>query len=248
MQTIDIRTTQNVTIQYELASLRERIFAFVIDLLIITALYLVVLFVIFTLFGFEVLEAPFIGGLIFGLLPIGGLMSYHLISEMLAQGQSWGKKIMGLRVVRLDGREPTASDYLLRAVFQLVDTLFSGGVVAAILISSTTRRQRLGDMTANTSVIRLRNALSFRLEDILRINSLADYQPQYPGVRQLSEQDMLVIKNAINRYRKYPNEAHQTALEELCTRLQELLQLADLPNDRVEFLKTLLRDYIVLTR
>jgi len=246
--TIDIRTTQNVTIEYELATLRERILAFLIDLFLIGTMYFLLLVLALSTIGDEGEESGLLFYFIVGLLPLALFMLYHLLSEVLANGQSWGKKSMGIRVVRLDGREPGLSDYLLRAVFHIVDTLTSAGILAAILISTSGKNQRLGDMTANTTVIRMRHKQRFKLEDILRINTLDDYRPQYPGVRQLSEQDMLLVKNALSRYQSYRNRAHHEVIDELVDRLQDLLGIEETPRDKVAFLKTLIRDYIVLTR
>jgi len=175
-------------------------------------------------------------------------MAYQLVSEVAADGQSWGKKAMGIKVVRLDGEEPSLVDYLLRAVFLIIDFLLSLGIIAALLISSTVNSQRLGDMTANTTVIRVKFNFRFRLEDILKINSLDDYEPIYPEVRQLSEQDMLLIKTVISRYQKHRNPAHKEVISDLSKHLSGILQITDVPRNKIEFLKTLIRDYIVLTR
>ncbi|NET36890.1 MAG: RDD family protein, partial [Cyanothece sp. SIO1E1] len=187
-------------------------------------------------------------GVVYALLPICMFMIYQLLSEVLADGRSWGKKIMSLKVVRLDGEEPGLSDYLLRAVFHLVDTLMSVGILGALLISSTRQRQRLGDMTANTTVIRTKHQVQFALEDILRINTLSNYEPQFPEVRQFNEQDMLLIKGVIARCSKYQNAAHQKALNELVQTVCGKLEVTEVPKDKIKFLKTLIRDYIVLTR
>src|SRR5690606_13798469 len=114
---------------------------------------------------------------------IGIFVIYQLFSEILADGQSWGKKAMGIKVVRIDGKEPGLSDYFLRAIFHITDTFASLGILAALMISSSEKKQRLGDMTANTAVIRVRFNLRFRLEDILKINTLENYEPTYPEVR-----------------------------------------------------------------
>jgi uncharacterized RDD family membrane protein YckC len=248
METIDIRTTQNVTIEYELASLRERIIAFFIDGVIFGICYLVVFFSLLTTLQRAIFESGMLFYVVNVLLPVGGLMFYHLFSEILANGQSWGKKSMGIRVVRLDGQEPGLSDYLLRSIFLVVDALASLGVLGALLISSSPKNQRLGDMTANTTVIRMKHKLHFELEDILKIHSLADYQLKYPEVRKLSEKDMLLIKNTISRYSAYPNKAHKKVVNELVKRLTSILEIDEQPRNQIEFLKTLIRDYIVLTR
>jgi uncharacterized RDD family membrane protein YckC len=247
MQTIEIRTAQNVVIEYELASLRERLLAFLIDLIIIGAILLMLQIILFSPLNryagyYEFLEV------IMGFAYLGSFFLYHFLSEMLADGQSWGKKSMGIKVVRIDGQEPGLSDYMLRAAFHLVDTLSTLGILGILLILSSGKNQRLGDMTANTTVIRLRHNLRFRLEDILNIHTREDYEPQYPEVRQLSEQDMLLIKSTISRYRAYRNEAHREAVQRLAAHLVELLDLPEEPTNKIEFLNTLLRDYIVITR
>lgn len=248
MQTIDIRTTQNVTIEYELATLRERMLAFFIDFLIVIAMYFALIFILLGAFGSALLNAGMLTYVLYGLLPIVGFMAYQFLSEALANGQSWGKRAMGIKVVRVDGQEPGLSDYFLRAVFLLVECILSMGVLAALLISSSPKNQRLGDMTANTAVIRTRSNSRFQLQDILKISSIETYLPQYPEVRRLSEQDMLLLKHLISRQRQYNNPAHQKAVQEAAERLGAVLELREVPRNKMEFLKTLIRDYIVLTR
>jgi uncharacterized RDD family membrane protein YckC len=215
MQTIEIRTTQNVTIEYELASLRERFFAIFIDSLIVGSFYFILLMILSNTIGSALFEYP----ALVSLTLIGMFIFYQLFSEILADGQSWGKKAMGIKVVRLDGKEPGLSDYLLRAVFHMVDSVVSLGIMAALMISSSNKNQRLGDMTANTTVIRIKFNLRFQLEDILKINTLEDYEPTYQEVRRLNEKDMLLIKTIISRYRKYRNNAHQEVIDELVENL-----------------------------
>ncbi len=104
-------------------------------------------------------------------------------------------------------------------------------------------------MAANTTVIKLfRSRYQFRLEDILSISSLQNYTPVFPQVRNLTERDMLFIKTVLTRQINYPNPAHITVVEDLITHLMAVLDIQQRPANRLEFLKTLLRDYIVLTR
>jgi len=248
MQTIDITTTQNVTIEYELATLRDRFFAFFIDVMIIGTAYFILFLTIISIWPDLFTGSSHLQTFFTQFFPIGCFVFYQLFSEILGNGQSWGKKMMGLKVVRLDGKEPGLSDYLLRAIFHIVDSLFTFGVLGALLISSSTKSQRLGDMTANTTVIRIKFNLRFQLEDILKINSLDDYEPTYPEVRSLSEKDMLLIKKTIARYQQYRNGAHERVVNDLVTKLMGLLDIVEKPKNKIEFLKTLIRDYIVLTR
>lgn len=248
-KTIEIQTTQNVTIEYELGSIRERIFAFLMDMLLVLVgcFVLLIIFSIFMASG--IFSGPFWGVVMivtFFLL----FFFYNILFELFNYGQTPGKRAMNIRVVRLDGKDPEWSDLVLRALLQMIDSLLSLGVMGVLLIKTTEASQRLGDMAANTTLIRVVNSGSvFALRDILNIASLENYTPVYPQVRQLSEKDMIFIKNVILRCQKYPNQAHLNAMENLTMHLMNVLNINRISQiDQMEFLRTLLRDYIVLTR
>ena len=252
MKTIDITTTQKVTIEYELAGLRDRFLASIIDLMLIGAVGTVFVLILAAAFRDDFFlddsstgQATF---LLQGLVPLFIFLTYHFLSELLMDGQSLGKKAVGIKVIKLNGKEATASDYMLRTLFHFIDSLFSLYILGALLVVSTDKNQRLGDFAANTAVIKVKFNLRFRLEDIMKINSLADYEPAYPDVRQFSEQDMLLIKSVVARQRLYNNPAHKDAVNTLVRDLMLKLDVVDPPKDKIHFLKTLIRDYIVLTR
>jgi len=245
LKTIEIRTTQNVTIEYELAGLRERALAWMLDTSIIVFGYYLLVILILSLFG----DIGNWWGVFLGILSFLLYFLYHIFFEILRRGQSPGKMALGIKVVRLDGKDPEWSDVTLRALLQLVDSIFCLGLVGGLLIKTSAKAQRLGDMAANTTLIKLQSSgQTFRLADILSISSLQNYQPVYPQVRNLSERDMIFVKNALTRLNTYPNPAHEDLVEDLVTKLMPLLQVQQRPLNRIEFLKTLLKDYIVMTR
>jgi uncharacterized RDD family membrane protein YckC len=245
MPNIDIRTTQNVTIEYELASLRDRFFAFLLDFFIYSVAMMVCWQVVILLVGDAITEW---GGAVISMSYMVGLLVYHLASDMVGNGQSLGKRALGIRVLRLDGLEPGMGEYLLRSILLLLDFTFTAGALGGILIGSTYKHQRLGDLAANTTVVRNTGQLAFRLNDILKINTLENYEPQYPAVRQMTEADMLLIKNLLGRYQQLQNDAHATAIKEAAVNICQQLNIQSPKGNHVEFLKTLIRDYIVLTR
>jgi len=244
-KSIEIRTTQNVTIEYELAGLRERAMAWLIDSAIVVFGYYLLFLLVILLFGW-------VGNwwsVFLGMLLFFAYFMYHILFEILKRGQSPGKIGLGIKVVRLDGKDPEWSDVTLRALLQLVDSIFCLGIVGGLLVQTTAKAQRLGDMAANTTVIKLNSSnYAFRLSDILSISSLQNYEPVYPLARNLSERDMIFVKTALTRLGTYPNQAHEAIVEDLVTRIMPLIGLTQRPLNRVEFLKTLLKDYIVLTR
>jgi uncharacterized RDD family membrane protein YckC len=243
--TIEIRTTQNVTIEYELAGLRERAVAWVLDSAIVgSGYYLFLLLIMMLNPGMNNAWGVFIAVLFFL-----AYFLYHILFEIMRRGQSPGKMAMNIKVVRLDGKDPEWSDVTLRALLQLVDSIFCLGLVGGLLIKTTAKAQRLGDMAANTTLIKLQSSsLAFRLNDILNISSLQNYTPVYPQVRNLSERDMIFVKSVLTRLNTYPNQAHEEMVEDLVTKLMPILGVEHRPFNRIDFLKTLLKDYIVLTR
>jgi uncharacterized RDD family membrane protein YckC len=244
LRSIEINTAQNVTIEYELAPLSIRLVAFLLDLAVIGGGLLIFYFLGLLICGNT--KDVFTWYLYLVLLPI--FLFYSLASEIFLNGQSVGKLALGIRTVKLTGQQAVMSDYIMRWIFRLVDIYMCFGSLAAILISSTDKNQRIGDIVANTVVIRLRATRVLRLKDLLSIHSIDNYQPRYPEVRILSEEDMLLVKTVLERNRKYANQAHQDAQDELVKKLMGLLHINKLEQERSEFLRTLLNDYIVLTR
>ncbi len=245
-QSIEITTTQNVTIEYELASMRERGLAWVIDFVVVIFAYILLLQLARLIFG-----GLWDSGWSMFWMAMAFLMYflYNIFLEILNSGQTLGKMALNTRVVRLDGKDPEWMDVVLRSILQLVDSLFCFGIVGILLIKTTPKFQRLGDMAANTTVIKLQQGgWRFSLEDILNISTLQNYQVTFPQVRNLSEQDMIFVKNVLARHQRYTNQAHEAVVEDLVTHLMPLLNIYKRPNNRLEFLKTLLKDYIVLTR
>lgn len=241
MRSITLRTTQNVSIEYELAGSMSRIFAFVLDILAVGGSYMLMLAIL----------APDLPGMVLSVyLPLSLFLIYYFLTELLSGGQTMGKRVQGIKVVRADGREMTPGDFLLRTIFLLPDAWFSLGIPAILLINTSARAQRLGDMVAHTVVIRSRGGSAFGLQDILSIQTREDYEPQFPSVQRLPESDLLLIKDTLLRHQRYANDGHRQALDRLAERCRELLDLREeaTGTDNETFLQTLLRDYIVLTR
>lgn len=247
MQTIFIKTSQNVSIEYELATLWERLLALLLDMVIVYVGSLILISLLRAAFYSDV-DSSIMMGIFYGLLPLVLFLIYQFAMEAFADGQTLGKRALKIKALRLNMDGSGLSDYMLRSIFYLIDLIFSGGILAALLISTTPKRQRLGDLTANTTVVKLQPSYTLKLKDILKISTLDDYEPIYPEVRNLGEKDMLLIKSTIVRYSKHKNPAHRKAVNSLTLHLQEKLGIPEVPRDRIGFLKTLIKDYIVLTR
>jgi uncharacterized RDD family membrane protein YckC len=242
MRTIEIRTTQNATISYELAGLSLRVFAFFLDALILGTVASILYVISMSLPGVYT-------GQLMRFIVISPLVAFYtLVSEIVFDGQTIGKKALKIRVVKLNGKRIQPFDFVLRWAFRMVDVWMSLGALTAILISSTDNGQRLGGVVSNTTVIRLMPEMRVSLEDLLKINRLGDYEPTYLGIKNFKEQDMLLIKHTLDRFKKFNNDAHREAVQDMVNIVAQRLDLETIPEDGVAFLKATVKDYIVLTR
>jgi uncharacterized RDD family membrane protein YckC len=246
MKNITIHTAQNVPIEYELASSQNRIFAALLDVIAFFFCYLV-LFLVIASMGASALTDRFGAVFFMQYFPMFLFLCYLAAFDVLLGG-SLGKRALKIRVIRLDGKELSLGDHAIRAAFYLIDCFLTLGFMAIVLVMSTEKGQRLGDMAANTTVIKLRPTNTFSLTDILSISSLDSYQPVYTQVVNLKEEDMLLVKTILNRARTYQNTAHQTAVSDCAAHLQTILGIDDFNGNDFTFLNTILKDYIVLTR
>jgi len=214
--------------------------SYIADLLVMG---LAILLLIFALSPANPSEDTFI---FFVVAPI--FFFYTLLMEVLNDGRSLGKMMVGLRVVRIDGRPVTAYDYLMRWIFRWLDIYMTSGCMAVLMIAGSPRGQRIGDLLADTTVIQTRQS-RVSLKRIMKLAELGGYQPRYPNVVQLSEQQMMLVKQVLVRQSKIPGAGHMQALAETASRLRNMLSVEkkQSASDR-QFLETLIKDYIALTR
>lgn len=243
MKNIEIITAQNVVLQYELAGLKERALAFLLDFIIL----------VFSLFVLGVVGTAIVAGNETGVVIVGIFVSiififYSLAMEMLNDGRSIGKMILRIQVIKVAGGQATFSDYAARWVFRMVDIWFSFGAIASILVMSSAKGQRIGDVVANTAVVKVQPQMDLNLQDILTLHRQNANPPQYMSARKLQEEDALLIKATLDRYRKFRNDAHEEAVHLLAERVRRILEIENQQYDEVRFLQTVLQDYVVLTR
>ena len=144
MKYIDISTAHNISIRFELANTLMRVLAWLIDAFII-GIYITIVSAI-----------AFSNKYLFYFLILIAVGFYHLAFEILNNGQSPGKQILKIKVVTLHGRAAKSQDYFLRWIFRMLEITGTAGIMAIMYISSTEKNQRIGDMLAQTTVIKLR--------------------------------------------------------------------------------------------
>jgi hypothetical protein len=151
-------------------------------------------------------------------------------------------------VVKLTGSDLKSSDFLLRWMFRWIDIWLSLGSLAALKVSSSPKGQRIGDVLADTTVIRQQHDFKVVLNDLLAIRSKDNHEVKFPAAVNFKEEEMLLVKQVLDRYRKFDNEAHKKILVSTAKKVSQRLNLDVFPGAADEFLKAVLVDYITLTR
>jgi len=171
-----------------------------------------------------------------------------LAFEVWNNGQSLGKMALRIQVIKTAGGRATFSDYSARWIFRMIDIYFSLGGIACILVASSSKAQRIGDIVANTAVVKLIPKMDLTLKDILNLHAQDSYKPTYPEAKKLIEDDVLLVKSTLDRYRRFRNEAHEDAIELMAKKIKEVLEVESVHPNSEQFLQTILKDYVVLTR
>jgi len=172
--------------------------------------------------------------------------------EMFVNGQTIAKKNIGLKVIRVDGTEPSAMDYVVRSVFSPLDNILSLGFLSAVFVKITKNNQRIGDIVAGTTVVKIKPKNNFKLNNLLSIGEkYNDYEITYPEVRRFSEEQMIAIKNVLDRVTNNQNEANVKLLFKTIRQVEKTITpIRELKGQkmRIEFLRNVLNDYVISTR
>jgi len=159
-------TPEGIRLDVVLAGLGSRFIAYLFDVCVQTAALIAFLIVLHSFEG----SNPDTTSV---LIAVGSAVAflfldfivYFVIFEMLFNGRSPGKRLAGLRVVRVSGQPVGFVASALRNLLRLVDFLPVLNLLGSVLILATTKNQRLGDLAAGTIVIRERVAAEQTLTD-----------------------------------------------------------------------------------
>ncbi|TAE33523.1 MAG: RDD family protein [Cytophagales bacterium] len=227
---VQIRTSQNVLLEYEPASLGDRLVATLLDYLIF--------------FGWLILAGYVanaggraLGNYFWFFFVIAPFLLYDLLCEWLLNGQSLGKLAMSIRVVKFDGSRPGLGDYLIRWLFRLIDTRILNGVVAMVAVAANEQGQRLGDIAAGTTVVKVKAPIT--LDDVLHRMLPDDHVVQFPDVIALSDRDMNIVRDTLRT-------RHPLLLVRATERVKSVTGISS-PMPADVFLQTVVADHQFMT-
>ena len=254
MGIIHINTAFNIDLEFEIAPFHKRLLAYIIDFCLMILYLISMKFLLYGGFGISIRDNMGLDILVISL----PMLLYSLVAEVTMNGQTLGKKILSIRVISLDGREPTIGQYILRWItkffewpflfgyvmfhseaiyaYIFITAFFGIGVVIAIVV--TKKSQRLGDLAAGTVVVETESDMSVKDTVFVNINQ-PDYQVMFPQVMRLSDNDINTIKAVCNQMQQYRNSDMGYRVEQ---KIRQVLQIeSDLKT--LPFLQKLLEDY-----
>lgn len=217
-ETLIIETPERVPLHFALASIGNRFLAVAIDHFI---QYLAIVLISLAVLSFAGLTSNLFDGEFLQEMPkwtiailiivvFALFAGYFVFFEWLWNGQTPGKRLMKLRVIREDGRPITLWEALARNLLRIFDAvpgfvlpIYSIGLITIFMNS---RDQRIGDMFAGTVVVRERTdeaptfaeTFSNRISDLAfhRVQKRTDFKA---NLAALTESEIEVVESFLRR-------------------------------------------------
>ena len=230
MAQTSIITGQNVKIQQTAATLLQRVVAWVIDYIVLyfVSLFFVAIISVFALGGSE--NAMYVCLVIYILT----IVMYPFWMELFNNGQSLGKMAMKIRVVCLDGTRPSISALFIRWITLLFDSVLG---LAFIIFSKNS--QRIGDLAAGTTVVKITKAIQPATFNALYFMS-RNFKPTFPEASKLTMHQVGIIEKVLDL--EFGEERHRY-IDQLTDKITEMLGIKPKDNNYEKFLVTLYNDF-----
>jgi uncharacterized RDD family membrane protein YckC len=224
---IDVRTPESIALTYELAGLGSRFLAVTIDMIL--QIVLLLLLIGGLTMAASRIPAPAKHAVASSAEKIGEALGiailaavvfliffgYFILFEALWNGQTPGKKALGIRVVR-DGGYPldfTAS--LVRNLIRVGELAIGSYALSAVAMLLSPENKRLGDIAAGTIVVRdARLPLPPFRED-------AQPEPVYGATRYLSGDERSLIKRFLDRRDALSPQRREQLAAQLAARVRD---------------------------
>ncbi|MEI1373568.1 RDD family protein [Nostoc sp. UHCC 0926] len=234
---ITFQTPESVELEFTLAGIGNRALALLIDytILIVTLLLFVFTWSVLSTQLLNFIEDFFTNSInlgvwflaIFFIIAFVIYISYFVFFETLWFGQTPGKRVAKIRVVRDDGRLIGLQQATLRALLRPFDeTLFIG----AFLIMLGRREKRLGDLAAGTIVIQAQTPTASATLTISEQAKVLNQQlVEIADLSQLLPDDFAVIREYLQRRGAMSLKARASLSLKLAEQVKTIINLEKLP-------------------
>jgi uncharacterized RDD family membrane protein YckC len=269
MAVIKIPTNFNIDVEFEIPEFYKRLISLLIDVTL-EYFYLRLAFELFKSIAMRMswdTDGQYDIRAVWLLLWLP-IFLYHPLMEITMNGQSIGKKITGIRVVNEIGGRPSISQFLIRWMLRISDVWIAALILLLaenpdfkgetelvfvvilalsflitdiVLVVSSKKGQRIGDILAKTILISTRN--KGNIEETVFQEVAEGYRPSFPQIMQLSDRDINAIKSILaTARRKSDYHMAEAASAKIKTHLKIESNM-----DPFDFLEVLLKDYNYLS-
>lgn len=209
--------------------------AYLVDLVIQIAYFIIVAFILLD----NIFNNPDYSTSIALLLIALPIMFYSLVCESTMEGQTFGKKLLKIKVVKIDGYQAGFFDYFVRWIFAIVD-IQMGFIPGVIAMVSTKHTQRLGDLAAGTAVISEKS--KYNISHTILMEITEDYKPYFCRNQMIlfSDNDIRIIKENFELTNKSKNAV---LLKKIAEKIYDVTKLTDKFESDKKLIETFLKDY-----
>jgi uncharacterized RDD family membrane protein YckC len=204
-----IETPERVELHYVLASVGNRFLAAAIDHLIQISAIVIIVVAAGALSDWVLFSSMGVWSAALTVLAVFAVYwGYFVVFETLWSGQTPGKRMMRLRVVREDGRPVRFFEVFVRNLLRVAIDIqplpsYAIGVVSIIF---SPRSKRVGDFVAGTVVVKERSTEAPSLDEIIKVSEIEQQRlerampaPFAADTRRLSEQELRAVKTFLKR-------------------------------------------------
>jgi uncharacterized membrane protein SpoIIM required for sporulation/uncharacterized RDD family membrane protein YckC len=220
--TLGVATPERVAVELPIAGVGTRAMAWLIDVgflfLGALAMYFGVTFVVTDPLN-VVLESSRLARILGAAGLFVALWVYWTTLEVLWEGQTIGKRLMKIRVVRLDGSPVTTLDSALRNLVRLVDFLPACYPVGLVVMLFDPRHRRVGDLVAGTVLVR---------EEVI---DLSRFEAHPTSLLPLSTTELDVVTDFLRRFDALDGHARQSLGRAILARLGAPVQIGEALDD-----------------
>lgn len=244
-QHLALETPEHVALDYELAGVGSRVAAALADWAIIATLAFIFVIAVSLMFaaplGAGALVRRYAGWLMAGVVALlfGIVWSYFTLFEGLRNGQTPGKRMLGIRTIRDTGHGITVAEAAARNLLLPVDLV---GMVGLLLIALHPKGKRLGDFVAGTVVVRDRPIEVAAPSPAIA----ADGETPELGSPELEDEEFRLLRAFIARAPALPAAVQQRLAGQLAARFAE--RYPGRPPEALAFLTQLHADELARRR
>ena len=238
---LSIDTPEHVALDFVLASVGSRFLALAVDTLIQTAATVLLAAVGLAMVAVVRINLETLSPWLLAVLFLVYFLIYNAYFagfEALWNGQTPGKRVIGLRVISVTGRPISVFEAILRNVVRLADQLPGIYAIGIVSIFVTERNQRLGDLAAGTVVVHEREVeahdAGLQLE--------APLSPTHHGATRLQPEEVAVVELFMRRRDQLDDYSRSRKALQIADRIRERLGITERGPDE-PFLEEVLTEY-----